>query len=120
MNLHGRKTAVLNLLSITKRYSQMAAERSAPWLRAVIGIILAIVAFGGLLIAPWQEWTTTVFETTPVKSILGVIKWGGKVKPITTEGFVLPPYIPTSVAGMMGFLFGSASVNVIGKIVKRA
>ena len=95
--------------------SNDAAQRSAPWLRAIIGIIIAVVAFGGLLIAPWQEWTTTVMEHTSIKQF-GPFKWGGKLKPVTAEGFVIPPYLPSSVGLLTGFLFGAAGANVMSRI----
>jgi len=97
-----------------------AAKRSAPWLRATIGIIIIFVAFGGLLFAMWGDYPTTVFDRTPVKKILGgFIQWGGKLKAITVkEGFVIPPYIPSSVTAVVGFLFGAAAANVISKIRK--
>jgi len=92
-----------------------AAKRSAPWLRATIGIMIIFVSFGGLLLAMWGDYPTTVLEKTDVKSFLG-IQWGGKLKAVVGEGFVIPPYLPSSVAAVVGFLFGAAAANVISKV----
>ena len=97
-----------------------AAKRSAPWLRAVIGIIIAFVGFGGLLLAMWGGYETTVMEHTPVRKLLGgLIEWGGKLKPVVGTGFVIPPYLPSSVTAMIGFLFGAAAANSISSIFKK-
>ncbi len=97
-----------------------AAKRGSPWLRAVIGIIIIVVSFGGLLLAMYGGYETTVMEKTPERSALfGLIEWGGKLKPVSAAGFVIPPYIPASVAAVVGFLFGAAAANVMAMIKRR-
>ena len=93
-----------------------AAKRSAPWLRATIGIIIIFVSFGGLLLAMYGDYPTTIMQKTEVKSFLGLIEWGGKLKAVVGQGFVIPPYLPSSVSAVVGFLFGAAAANVISKV----
>lgn len=90
-----------------------AAKRSSPWLRKFVGTFVILMAFGGLLMAPFIEVPVTIIEKIPQKSILfGLFKFGTGIKVINAEGLVYPPFIREAVMAIIGFVFGPGFAKV--------
>lgn len=101
-----------------------AARTKQPgsFLQRVVGVIIIVVAFLGLLAigltwAVQADWlagvkTSYIYEEASGK-FLGIFGSGReKVKAMTLEGFVIPPYVKYSVISVVNFLFGASVVKL--------
>jgi len=87
--------------------------KGASFLQRTVGIIIILVAFGGLLAVAYSGITTNyVYEEVQGK-FLGIFGSGReKVKMLTAEGFLIPPYVKYSVISVVNFLFGASVVKL--------
>ena len=96
-----------------------AAKRNreiSSFLQRVCGIIIVGVTFlGPLLIALayWDDIPTTYIYQESRGRFLGIFGSGGeKIKSMTAEGFVIPPYFKYCVISVTNFLFGASVVKL--------
>jgi hypothetical protein len=90
-----------------------AAGRSAPWLRAALGLLIIVAAFwlsfaAGLLDMP----TSIVTESESTSLLWGLIDFGNSgVDVVEAQGFVMGPDFWSSVRAVVGFVFGVGAVS---------
>lgn len=98
---------------VTNDLMNDANKRGSPWVRKFIAIFVIMVAFGGLLIAPFNEIPVEFIQEIPKKSILwGLISWGKEYEIISSNGFLIPEYVRCTVAAICGFFFGPGFAKV--------
>ena len=89
-----------------------AAKRSSPWLRKFAAITVLLVAFGGiLLVAFFETIPVSIAYETARKSFLGIFKWGGNMRIIEAQGFVIADWFKFSVVSIVMFLFGTGAAK---------
>ena len=70
-----------------------AAKRSSPIARKVLAYMVVGTFVCGLLAVAFSDIPVSLIAESNPKSILwGLIKWGGDMKVVVAEGFVLPPW----------------------------
>ena len=90
-----------------------AAGRGDTWSKHVIvgGVILT--GFVGLILMAFFDIQTTYLFESPIKEhLLGLFKTGGKIESITSNGFLIPPYVSHSVSAIVFFHFGAGAAKV--------
>lgn len=115
MTLHAIELARFGMQEGNKNANDAAARGKSPGSFsqkfAVVTIIL--LAFFGLWFAALLEMPTTYIYEEPGRKFLGFIGSGAdRIKSITAEGFVLPPYVKYSVISIVNFLFGASVVKL--------
>jgi len=96
----------------SSRMADAASKRSSPWLRKLAATIVLLVAFGGIL---WVAFEPTIpvsiIHETGKKSFLGIFKWGGNLKVLQADGFVIAEWFKFSVISIVMFLFGTGAAK---------
>lgn len=84
-----------------------AAKRGTPWVRKFCAVFIISIAFGGLILAPYLGIPVEYIKEVPKHSFLfGLFKWGEGYQLISSDGFLIPPYVRYSVMAITGFFFG--------------
>ena len=89
-----------------------AAKRSSPWLRKFAAITVLLVAFGGILIVAFhKDVPVSIVYETARKSFLGLFHWGGNMRVLQADGFVIADWFKFSVISIIMFLFGTGAAK---------
>ncbi len=90
-----------------------AAGRGDAWSKHVIVGGIMLTGFVGLIIMAFADIPITYLYESPVKEhLLGLFKSGGKIEQVTSDGFLIPPYVSHSVSAIVFFHFGAGAAKV--------
>ena len=90
-----------------------AAARGTPWVRKFCAVLIISVAFAGLLVAPLLDIPVEYIREVPKNSFFfGLLKWGKTYEVISSDGFLIPPYVRHAVMAITGFFFGPGFAKV--------
>ena len=96
--------------------SNDAAKRNstkASFLQRAVGFTIILVAFGGLWLSGLLEIPVSYIYEEASGKFLGIFGSGNeKIKAITLQGFVIPPYVKYAVIAVVNFLFGASAVKL--------
>jgi hypothetical protein len=95
-----------------------AAKRGTPWLRGTLAIIAFVAAFGLSYVNGWVGTGTSVLtDREPWLNLFGLLKFGGGMKVVEAQGFVLPPEFWQTITIITGAIFGIMGVRT-GKTLR--
>jgi len=99
----------LERLGASSKAANEAQGRGGAWIRRFIVVSVFATLFGGVFIFAWKgDIQTTYAYMTPVKDwLFGAIQTGGKMKTLSTDGFLMTPEMWRLAINICFFYFGA-------------